>query len=293
MTILVTGAAGQLGRECMERGAARVVGCDRSTLDITNAEALIATLDRLQPKAVINAAAYTAVDKAEQDAATAFAINRDAVASLASACAKRHIPLLHVSTDYVFDGSKSKPYVESDEVNPLGVYGASKQQGEAAVRQEQPQHLILRTSWVFGRYGANFVKTMLRLARERPELRVVADQNGAPTEAGALAEALLALANRATSGEQLAWGTYHYSGMPHTTWHGFAEAIVERALTLGLLEKSVPVRAIGTAEFPTPARRPANSRLDCSRIHEKLGIKIRPWQNGLDDVLKHLKTASA
>lgn len=291
MTILVTGAAGQLGRECVERGAARVVGCDRSTLDITNAEALIATLDRLQPKAVINAAAYTAVDKAEQDAATAFAINRDAVASLASACAKRHIPLLHVSTDYVFDGSKSKPYVESDKVNPLGVYGASKQQGEAAVRQEQPQHLILRTSWVFGRYGANFVKTMLRLARERPELRVVADQRGAPTDAGALADVLIALAQRAANGETLPWGTYHYCGAPDTTWHGFAQTIVERAVVLGLLQRPVPVHPISTRDFPTPARRPANSRLDCDHIREKLAVEIRPWQDGLDDVLKHLMTS--
>lgn len=291
MTILVTGAAGQLGRECVEHGGSTVAGFDRSTLDITNAEALIATLDRINPKAVINAAAYTAVDKAEQDAATAFAINRDAVASLASACAKRHIPLLHVSTDYVFDGSKSTPYTEDDAVSPLGVYGASKEQGEAAVRLALSQHLIVRTSWVFGRYGANFVKTMLRLARERPELRVVADQQGAPTEAGDLAETLLALARRASSGEPLPWGTYHYSGAPHTTWHGFAEAIVSRAAELGLIPKRIPVLPLAAHQYPTPARRPMNSRLDCSRIRAKLGLAIPDWHQSLDRVLQHLKSA--
>lgn len=291
MTILVTGAAGQLGRECVERGGTDVVGCDRHALDITDAKALATVLGRVQPKVVINAAAYTAVDKAEQDAATAFAINRDAVSVLATACAERHIPLLHVSTDYVFDGSKPTPYTEDDAVSPLGVYGASKEQGEAAVRQAQPQHLIVRTSWVFGRYGANFVKTMLRLARERPELRVVADQRGAPTEAGALADVLIALAQRAAGGETLPWGTYHYSGAPHTTWHGFAEAIVAHAAELGLMSRQIPVLPIATHQYPTPARRPMNSRLDCGRIRAKLGAPIPDWHQGLERVLDHLKNA--
>lgn len=293
MTILVTGAGGQVGRECVERGGPDVTGLDRASLDLRDATAIAAALDRIKPKAVINAAAYTAVDRAEQDSDTAFAVNHEAVAALAAACAARDIPLLHISTDYVFDGSKPAPYLEDDAVNPLGVYGRSKLQGEQALRAVLPQHLILRTSWVFGRHGPNFVKTMLRLARERPELRVVADQHGAPTEAGALADALLVLARRAAGGESLAWGTYHYSGTPHTTWHAFAEAIVQRGVASGLLAKPVPVRAIATADFPTPARRPANSRLDCSRIHEKLGIKIRPWQSGLEDVLQHLKTNNA
>lgn len=291
MTILVTGASGQVGRECVERGGSGVAGLDRASLDLRDNTAIAEAIERIKPKAVINAAAYTAVDKAEQDSATAFAVNHEAVAALATACAARRIPLLHISTDYVFDGAKSAPYVEDDPVNPLGIYGHSKLQGEQALRATHPQHLILRTSWVFGRYGANFVKTMLRLARERPELRVVADQHGAPTEAGALADTLLALARRAATGESLPWGAYHYSGGPHTTWHGFAEAVIERAARIGLVSKRIPVHPIATQDFPTPARRPANSRLDCSRIREKLGIEIPDWQQGLDRVLSDLKTA--
>lgn len=291
MTILVTGAGGQLGRECVERGGPEVTGLDRASLDLRDSAAIAAAVERIKPKAVINAAAYTAVDKAEQDSATAFAVNNEAVAALAAACAARRIPLLHISTDYVFDGAKSTPYVEDDPVNPLGIYGRSKLQGEQALRAAHPQHLILRTSWVFGSYGANFVKTMLRLARERPELRVVTDQHGAPTEAGALADTLLTLARRAVAGEPLAWGTYHYSGTPHTTWHAFAEAVVARGAELGLIPKRIPVQAIATRDFPTPARRPANSRLDCRSIHAKLGAEIPDWHRGLDRVLSHLKNA--
>ncbi|MEK6806980.1 MAG: dTDP-4-dehydrorhamnose reductase [Pseudomonadota bacterium] len=292
MTILVTGAAGQLGRECVERGT-EVIGVDRQALDLRDARAIEETLQRLCPKAVINAAAYAAVDRAEQDPDAAFAINRDAVLGLGTACARLQIPLIHISTDYVFDGKKSAPYSEDDPVHPLGVYARSKQEGEQELRRVQKRHLILRTSWVFGRYGANFVKTMLRLAREKPDLRVVADQQGAPTHAGALAEVLLALAHRAAAGEDLPWGTYHYNGQPYTNWHEFAQIIVERAVALGLLAKPVPVRALASADYPTPAQRPENSRLDCARIHARLGVELRDWRLGLDEVLLQLKSSPA
>ncbi len=293
MTILVTGAAGQVGRECVERGSGAVIGLDRSTLDLCNAASIATALDRFKPKAVINAAAYTAVDQAEADADSTSAANRDAVALLAQACAREKIPLIHISTDYVFDGGKNSPYSEEDPVNPLGVYAKSKQQGEQVLRQTLTQHLILRSSWVFGRYGTNFVKTIVRLAREKPGLRVVADQHGAPTHAGALAETLLTLARRAAAGETLPWGTYHYCGTPFTSWHGFAETIVERAAALGVLAKPTPVRAITSAEYPTPSPRPANSRLDCARIRETFGIQPQPWRIGLDEVLHGLKSAPA
>ena len=286
MTILVTGAAGQVGRECVERGGSDVIGLDRKSLDLRDTAAIQSVFSRLHPRVVINAAAYTAVDKAESEPEAAFAINRDGTARLTTACEQAKIPLIHISTDYVFDGSKTDPYIETDAVNPLGVYGKSKQQGEAALRQTLAQHLILRTSWVFGRYGPNFVKSILRLAREKPELRVVADQYGAPTHAGALADVLLALARRAARGESLPWGTYHYCGAPFTSWHGFAETIISKSAALGLLACRVPVRSITTAEFPTPAQRPANTRLDCALIQDKLDIRPAPWQNGLDEVLK-------
>ncbi len=293
MTILVTGAAGQVGRECVERGGGEVRGLDRQGLDLCSAAAIAAVLTRLKPKVVINAAAYTAVDRAEQETAVAFAVNRDAVIQLAQACKHARIPLIHISTDYVFDGRKPSPYTENDPVNPLGVYAQSKQQGEQGLRQTLPSHLILRTSWVFGRHGANFVKTMLRLAREKGELRVVADQHGTPTHAGALADALLVLARRAAAGETLAWGTYHYCGAPATTWHGFAQTIIERASVLGILARPIPVRAIASAEYPTPSPRPLNSRLDCARIRETLGLLPQDWRAGLDETLLHLKSLSA
>ncbi len=282
-----------MGRECVERGGSEITGLSRQDLDLRDATALDSALRRLRPQAVINAAAYTAVDKAEADADMAFAVNRDAVLQLATACAREKIPLVHVSTDYVFDGRKTSPYTEEDPVNPLGVYARSKQQGEQALRQAQKQHLILRTSWVFGRFGPNFVKTMLRLAREKPELRVVADQHGAPTHAGAIADELLGLARRAASGENLHWGTYHYCGTPSTTWHDFAQTIIERAAALGLLTKAVPVHAITSKEYLTPSPRPANTRLDCTRIRENLGVLPRPWRTGLDEVLIHLKSQIA
>lgn len=288
-TILVTGANGQLGRELLTMQPAvpgvRLVGVERSDCDISNAEAVMATMDRVRPAVVINAAAYTQVDRAETEVERAFSVNRDGPRHLALACAAVRVPLLHVSTDYVYDGSKATPWCVGDPVAPLGVYGASKLAGEIAVREALSQHVILRTSWVFGAHGNNFVRTMLRFAAVRDELRVVADQRGGPTWTGDLAAALLAIAARHLAGETLAWGTYHYSGQPATTWQGFAEAIIADGYAMGLLPRKTPVRAIRTADFPTPARRPANSVLAMDDTMQQLRLPPPDWRAGLRRVL--------
>jgi dTDP-4-dehydrorhamnose reductase len=288
-TILVTGANGQLGRDLIIAGAAfpdvRVAGLDRTACDITDPVAVLRTMDRYRPGVVINAAAYTQVDRAESEPAAAYAVNRDAVRHLADACARRNIPLLHVSTDYVFDGSKSTPWLPEDALAPLGVYGASKLAGEHAVREVLTRHIILRTSWVFGQHGNNFVRTMLRYGAVREELRVVADQRGGPTWTGDIAAGLLALAQRHLAGEVLRWGTYHYSGQPATNWHAFASTVISEAYALGMLPRCTPVRAITTAEFPTPTRRPANSVLDTTATHQLLGLAPPDWRVGLGRVL--------
>jgi len=287
MSILVTGADGQVGRELVARSLpGETVATTRKVLDIANADAVAATIARCRPLAVINAAAYTAVDKAENEPAAAYAANRDGPAVLARACADAEIPLLHLSTDYVFDGTKSEPYTEQCPTNPLGVYGQSKWEGEEAIRRYLPQHVILRVSWVFGAYGNNFVRTMLRLGQERDELRVVADQRGAPTYAGAIAEALLAVARKLPS--DLPWGTYHYTGAPATTWHGFAQVLFDEAVSLGLLNRKPVVHAITTAEYPTPARRPENSELGSVAL-QNLALNPMPWIDGLRETLSAWK----
>jgi dTDP-4-dehydrorhamnose reductase len=293
MTILITGANGQVGRELLERSGTGVVALDRCGLDITDPKHVLESLQRIRPRIVINAAAYTAVDKAEQDPAAAYAVNRDGAANLAAACREQNISLLHLSTDYVFDGRKSGPYLETDTGAPASVYARSKWQGEQAVRDILVPHIILRVSWVFGAHGNNFVKTILRLARERPELRVIADQHGCPTHAGAIADALLTLAGRVLAGETPRWGTYHYTGSPATTWHGFATAIVEQAHALGLIAKAPLIYPITTAEYPLPAPRPMNSLLDCSGAENLLGLQRQDWRQGLDAVLRALTANQA
>jgi len=288
-TILVTGAKGQLGRDLLlSRGlpaTVRLVGVDRTTCDIADQSAVARCFAEFRPAVVINAAAYTQVDRAESESARAFAVNADGSAHLAAACAAAGIPLLHVSTDYVFDGSKATPWGIADPVAPLGVYGASKLAGEVAIRSVHAQHLILRSSWVFGQHGNNFVRTMVRFAAIRDALRVVADQRGGPTWTGDIAAALLVLAVRYLDGESLPWGTYHYAGQPATTWHGFAEAIIDEAVAAGLLMRRTPVQPISTAEFPTPTRRPANSVFDMGETVRVLGIVPADWRVGLRQVL--------
>lgn len=286
--LLIVGAKGQLGRELTDEASRHnnvIVAAGREDLDITQAEAVRRVVGEALPRAIINCAAYTAVDKAESDSDAAHAINALGPEYLARAAAEHGIPLLHVSTDYVFDGGKSDAYTEDYPVAPLGVYGCTKEEGERRVRNTHSEHIMLRTSWVYGRYGNNFLKTMLRLSRERDELRVVADQRGCPTATIDIARALLAAESAASSG-RAKWGTYHFAGTGVTTWHGFAHEIVSAAARAG--GRSVPVIPIATKDYPTPAKRPANSELDSSRFMEKFGYKSPPWQERTREVVEAL-----
>lgn len=286
--ILLTGAGGQVAWEIERRaagGGLSVKALSKLDLDIADHNAVHGVVSAAAPRIIINAAAYTAVDKAEADKERAFAVNRDGPGHLAAACAARGIPLVHISTDYVFDGAAKAPYLEEDFTAPIGVYGDSKLAGEAAVRAFLDRHVIVRTAWVYGVHGHNFVKTMLRLGRERDVLRVVDDQRGSPTFASDLADALIVLARRLI-GETLpdeAYGTFHYTGGGAVSWHGFAEKIFDLAAPdLGRRPKVEP---IATAEYPTPARRPANSVLDCRKIARIHGIMQRPWEDALAEML--------
>src|SRR3569623_444543 len=287
--ILVTGANGQVGWELMRRAdkfGVTALGTDSKTLDITDSRAVAAMIQPGAFDVVVNAAAYTAVDKAESEPEKAYAVNRDGAAYLAQACAKAGNPLIHISTDYVFDGTKQSPYVEDDLINPINVYGASKAAGEQTIREHLEQHLILRASWVYGVHGNNFVKTMLRLAKERDELRVVADQWGCPTAAGDIAEVILGWIDRISVGEQITWGTYHFCGAEKTTWHEFAEAIIAAAeYHVG---RKVPVRPILTQDYPTPAKRPVNSVLSCIMLRVDFGIGPWPWRDALKEVIYNI-----
>ena len=283
MSILVTGANGQVGWELANRARASglpVVALTRQDLDITDASAVAACLARWRPRLVINGAAYTAVDQAEREPELAFAVNRDGVGYLAEACAAHGTPLFHLSTDYVFSGDRAQAYREDDPVSPLGVYGQSKWAGEVVLHELLSEHLVVRVSWVFGAHGHSFVKTMLRLGAERDLLRIVNDQRGCPTAAVDIADMLLALAERYFEEQTLAWGTFHYCGAPATTWFEFARAIFEYAGGLGL-PIAATVEPITTADYPTPAARPANSVLDCGKIEGQLGIRCRPWSEAL------------
>lgn len=291
MTLLITGANGQVGWELArqsEEGGFPAVALTRDQLDISDAAAVVRAFERIKPTLVINAAAYTSVDKAENEREKAFSVNRDGPGHLAGACVERGIPLIHISTDYVFDGERSSPYSETDPVSPLGVYGQSKWEGEEAIRNVLDDHIIIRTSWVFGSHGNNFVKTVLRLAKNGGPLRIVNDQHGAPTSAQSIASCILQLVRNHASGAGQDWGTYHFSGTPHTTWHGFATEIVAQASQLGLIEP-VMINPITTAEFPTSARRPKNSRLDTSKI-KATDCPLADWRADLGIVLKAISS---
>ena len=291
LKLLLTGAKGQVGSSLLQQAQGlgwQVLAVDRDELDITNQNAVIAAVSEFAPDIIINAAAHTAVDKAETDEAASYAINRDGPAYLAEAAQQVGAILLHISTDYVFAGDKDGLYVESDAVAPQGVYGASKLAGELAVAAHCQRHLILRTAWVFGEHGNNFVKTMLRLGIQRDSLGVVADQYGGPTHAADIAAALLTMAQRALLPDFCAWGVYHFAGEPHVSWHGFASTIFAAANAQGLLPKVPVVNPIATADYPTPAKRPANSRLDCSRIQQVFGIQPSDWRAVLTDLTPYM-----
>ncbi|KAF1727772.1 MAG: dTDP-4-dehydrorhamnose reductase [Pseudoxanthomonas sp.] len=293
MTVLLFGGNGQVGHELRRslRALGDVVVTTRSgelpegahceVADFDRPDTLAELVERVAPAIVVNAAAYTAVDKAEDDVDAAFRTNAEAPGVLARACALRDIPFVHYSTDYVFDGQGSRPYREDDPTAPLGVYGASKLAGEDAVRSVGGRHLILRTAWVYGRHGHNFMKTMLRLGADRDELRVVADQVGTPTPAALIADVtteLLGLRNAPS-------GTFHLTPCGETSWHGFAEAIFEEALARGLISCAPKVIPIATSDYPTRARRPGYSRLDIGRLEQVLGHVLPEWRAGLQQVL--------
>lgn len=290
LNLLITGANGQVGWELARQARARQFAAaplTRTELDITSGTAIAAAFRTHHPGLVINAAAYTAVDRAETEPGQAQAVNATGPRLLAQACQAAGIPLFHISTDYVFDGTKAGPYREEDPVCPLGAYGASKLGGEEAVRATLARHLILRTSWVFSAHGHNFVKTMLRLGMEREELRIVDDQTGCPTPAAAIAGTILDLARRFAETRDLPWGTYHYGGAPPVTWFGFAQAIFQAA-EKHMGRKPPRLLPITTAQFPTPAKRPANSVFDCSCLEGALGIPQPSWKEGLAAVIKEL-----
>lgn len=291
MRILVTGGQGQVGSALAQLGKEHgldLIALGRSELNITDTASLSAAFEMYQPELLINAAAYTAVDKAETDSEFAYAVNETATALLADACDVANIPMLHISTDYVFDGSKVGLYTEDDPVNPLAVYGKSKAAGERALRVRLERHIILRTSWVFGEQGNNFVKTMVRLAKDRDCLTVVADQFGGPSSAKGIAAVLLNIAAQFEQNGEVAWGTFHYSQKPYVSWYQFAKEIIKRATEMGLVDHDVKVIPITSREFPTAVDRPQNSKLGTSKLEAHFGIYGENWSDDVNLVLLDL-----
>ncbi|UUE99412.1 dTDP-4-dehydrorhamnose reductase [Xanthomonas hortorum pv. pelargonii] len=300
MTTLVFGANGQVGTELLRAlaadGAVRATtrsgrlpdGSVCETADFDAPEALPALLDRIGPSRVVNAAAYTAVDRAEQDRDSAMRANALSPGVIAAWCAARNVPLVHYSTDYVFDGHGSAPYLEDAQTSPLGVYGEAKLAGEDAIRASGAQHLILRTAWVYASHGANFLRTMLRVGAERDELRVVADRIGTPTPAALIADVTAQLLRQRTPDTS---GTWHLTAAGQTSWHGFAEAIFEEAVSAGLLPRAPRVVPITTADYPTPAKRPAYSRLSIEKLQRDFDIVLPEWQLGLQPVIAEIAAA--
>lgn len=289
MRLLVTGGTGQVGWE-LRRSLAplgEVIAPGRAGLDLSKPETVAAAIAHWQPDVVVNPGAYTAVDKAESEPALAQAVNAESVAELARACAARDALLVHYSTDYVFDGSKPTAYEVDDATHPVSVYGRSKRAGEEAIQSAGGRHLIIRTSWVYGTRGKNFLLTMLRLARERDGLKVVADQFGAPTSARLIADTTAQLLVRIPGRAAPPASLLHLTGAGRTSWHGFASRIVEWGAELGLC-KVVPVTAIGTADYPTPAARPANSSLSLAILEQAYGLKMPDWQHTLRLALEDL-----
>lgn len=302
MKILVLGTSGQVGSELGSQleNILSVAGknyslvlASRSEVDVADLPALRDFLRLNNPDFVINATAYTAVDNAETEVSQAYRVNEHAVRVMAEYCAGGNSNLIHISTDYVFNGRGELPISENNEVAPLGVYGASKLAGEEAIRAALTQHLILRTAWVFGVSGGNFVKTMLRLAQTRSELGVVGDQHGAPTSARGIAKAIATIVLQMSEAETVdeRWGTYHYTGNPFVSWADFACEIFQQAEKESMIPNVPTVNAIGTEQYPTPAKRPANSRLDCSKIKSAFGIEPDDWRGSLAEVLDEIRRA--
>ncbi|PON18062.1 dTDP-4-dehydrorhamnose reductase [Candidatus Entotheonella serta] len=295
MKTFVVGHRGMLAQSLplmLERSGFTVMTQGRPDVDLTHTASMSQALTTIRPDIVINAAAYTAVDQAESEPEQAYAVNGHGIQHLSETCRELGMPLIHVSTDYVFDGTSRTPYCEDDTPAPLGVYGASKWQGEAALRTRHPQHLIVRTAWLYSHSGHNFVKTMLRLGRERDVLRVVDDQHGCLTYSLDLAEAIATMCQRIRHDKSTTpWGTYHFCSAGQTTWYEFAVAIFEEAKAFEpfRVREIIP---IPTTDYPTPARRPAYSVLDCSKIQSHFGITPRPWRDSLRACLQELYTCT-
>lgn len=289
MRILVIGSAGQvatsLAAQARHWTGVDLMALGRPALDLEDLSAAKAAIIAAAPDLIVNAAAYTAVDKAETDRARAFAVNRDGARVAAEAAVSLNVPFIHLSTDYVFDGSKASPYVETDQTAPLNVYGRSKREGEEAVLAAHPAALIIRTSWVFSQFGANFLKTMLRLGAERQNLRIVSDQIGNPTSATDIADAILSVAPQVMSSRELG-GIYHLTNAGSTNWFDFAGAIFAESDRLGGPAPSL--EPITTVEYPTPARRPFNSRLDTSAFEHRFDYALRPWQEAVAETVHDL-----
>ncbi len=304
--LLVVGGNGQVGRELRRslHPLGEVIVATRDgrledvvgdgakaacvAADLSRSEDLAALVRDVSPTIILNAAAYTAVDKAESDAASAFRINAEAPGVLARACAEAGIPLVHYSTDYVFDGTGKRPYREDDPTHPLGVYGASKLAGEEAIRASGCRHLIFRTAWVYASHGKNFLRTMLRLGAEREELKVVSDQIGTPTPAALIADVTAQALQRINQHS----GTWHLTALGQASWHGFADAIFEGALARGLIERRPNVLPIPTLDYPTPAKRPAYSCLDVSRLQSDFKVVLPDWRQGLGRVLHEVASST-
>jgi len=296
MSILVFGGNGQVGSELLRILPGAIATTRSGTLpdgracevaDFNQPETLSALLNRLRPSTIINAAAYTAVDRAEQEPEAAFRTNAEAPGIIARWCAAHGVPLVHYSTDYVFDGKATRPYPVDAQTAPLGIYGASKLAGEQAIREAGGRHLIFRAAWVYAAHGSNFLRTMLRLGTERDELRIVADQIGTPTPASLIAEATL----KALQHPNHPSGTWHLTANGHTSWYGFAEEIFRQALIQGLIEKAPILTPITTADYPTPAHRPGYSCLDTTRLQQDCGLSLPDWRDGVHKVLMELKPA--
>jgi len=281
--IAVIGASGQVASALVRRAKANsqpLIARGHPAVDLTDTATVGSFIDKISPSLVINAAAYTAVDKAESEPEAAFQLNAEGPGKLAVICDDLGLPLIHISTDYVFDGLANSPYLEDATLQPMSTYGASKAAGEKAVADACPHHIILRTAWIYGLEGNNFVKTMLRLGAERDELGIVTDQRGSPTFADDIADALLTIATKISAGENNRFGTYHYTNAGATTWHEFAETIFQHAKSAGLKTPSI-LNAITTADYPTPSRRPPCSVLDCSKIERDFKVARPTWQDAL------------
>ncbi|MFH0996171.1 MAG: dTDP-4-dehydrorhamnose reductase [Pseudomonadota bacterium] len=293
MNILIAGAKGQLGSELMRQGPDRGFSAfpvDLPEVDITSPDPVRAAIRDTGASLVINCAAYTQVDMAESQDMLAFKVNSLGPAILAHVCSEAKIPLIHISTDFVFDGSKRSPYLETDPVSPMSVYGKSKAAGEAVVERILSRHIILRTAWLYALQGQNFVRTILRLGAEMDTVRVVSDQLGCPTCAEDLAESLLTLSEAIRAQGEIAWGTYHYCGKGVISWHEFAQAILDIAKAYIPL-KTTRVDPITTDQYPTPAKRPVYSALNCEKIQSRFGIYPKPWRESLEKTLSRMLAA--